>query len=169
MRDLTKDVTLSGKVYRIRKMDALTGSWVAMQLATRMLPGFLESKLNIKLPEGRSQMEEKEFRNLQMHCLAVCGVAKVVGDKEFVEPIFHGSGRFNDSALENDIVSIMGLTIHSLLFSVSDFFVVGALKSLLESFGVSSQFNVSKLIASLTDRLQQASGDSTSSGTEPTL
>jgi hypothetical protein len=125
---ITKDFTLGEHTYRIRKMDARTGSWLASQITSYLLPSAIESGLareGLDLPASNKRsehMSEADFRNLQNHCLLVCGRLSSAAGVEVVTPVLHGSGRWSFEDLETDAVTVLVLTVHALLFSVGTFF-----------------------------------------------
>lgn len=145
-----KDVEVAGKKYQISKMPARTASWIAVQILTKMLPGVMESKLQLaNLPVNRSQLTESEFYSIQASCLAVCSRYERVGEVVAPQPVLmmDGSGRFALPDLEDDVVSVLGLTVHALIFNVSSFFEDGALTAILGARPDPkdpNQFNASK-------------------------
>ena len=143
MRELTKDIDLRGHRYQVGKMTATDGCWVAMQIFTKVMPGMLENKVGVTgLPSGRSDMSEQEFHNIQNHCLAVCKRFTVVGDVPVAEPVMRGE-RFAFKDLEHDVLTVMGLTAHALIFNVLEFFQGDGLKEILASFPDTPQSNPS--------------------------
>jgi hypothetical protein len=116
-------------------MNALDGSWVAMQILTKMMPVNIEAMTEGKIPNlpgNRSQMNEEEFHNLQNHCLRV--VSRYERDDAPPIPIMVGNGVLAVKELETDIITIMVLTVHSLIFNVAPFFEEGALSEVMQGF-----------------------------------
>lgn len=138
-RETQKIVEIKGRRWRISKFDAMTGSYVSYKLLFQMLPGNMESSLQdqtpnaMNLPKDRPLMGKQEFFELQKDCLAVCHELIMVGDSEQALPIFL-NGQWARPELEDDVMTIMALTVHALIFNVTGFFEGDALKELIRSF-----------------------------------
>jgi hypothetical protein len=145
----TKDVDISGVRYQIGKMTARDGSWIAMQILTKVLPAGLDEKVTggSSLPAKRSEMSEQEFHNIQDHCLAVCARYKLVGNVEAALPVFDRPGKLNPD-LEHDVLTVMALTAHALAFNIAPFFAEDALKPVLASFQGLNLFSASNSTSS---------------------
>jgi hypothetical protein len=130
------DVPMGDVTYRISRFPARVGSFIAMQLSTKVLPALAGGNVSLQgmpLPSGGA-MSEAEFYVLQNHCLAACAI---VNDKGAASPIMMADGRL-DQRLEYDFPTVMALTIHALKFNVEPFFSEGnpalaSLKSLFQS------------------------------------
>ena len=149
-RETTKDVVIGDFTYQIRKMNARTGSWLAMQIMTKLLPGAMEGALqdelagaSTPLTSSRSEMTEAEFHNLQDHCLAVCYRYQMVGEMNTPMPILAGT-RFAFADLEDDLLTVMALTFHSLLWTAKPFFEGDGFEKLVQSFRSMSLSNPSR-------------------------
>ena len=135
----TKDIEIEGERYQLCRMNPRTGSWIVAQLCTRLLPGIIETKLasvfqgsGMSLPAGREQITEQEFHNLQDHCLLAC---KWYDPKAGVPiPILTQDGRFAVPALEDDLLTVMTLTAHVLIFNVAPFFAKGRIETMGGTF-----------------------------------
>jgi len=146
MRETSKTLELNKHRYQIMKMDPRTGSWLAVQLASYLLPSAVEASIareGVALPEGAKRsahISEADFRNLQNHCLASCHRLEPVGanGEEVAQPIVHASGRFNFPDLETDAVTILILTVHALVFNVAGFFDPSVQKEIEKSFSALS-------------------------------
>jgi hypothetical protein len=144
--DSFKDVEINGVRYQVGRMTARTGSWILAQIFTKIMPATVEGNLGFDLPGGRSEMSEEEFHNLQDHCLAVCSRYEELppgSGRETAMPIMASPGVFAVKELEYDLVAVLGLTIHALVFNVACFFDGDALTSILESFRGLSLFKAS--------------------------
>jgi hypothetical protein len=131
--ELTKDVTVSGTRYQIGRMKAKDGSWVLAQVMTKMLPAALENGLagsGAQLAANRAQISEDEFANIQAHALAV--VRRY--ENGLPVPVFVRPDRWAAKDLEYDLVAVMALTVHSIVFTLSPFFSGDGMTQLLESF-----------------------------------
>lgn len=139
-RENFKIIELAGRKWRIIRFDALTGSYIAYQLMFQMLPtvisafagktaegeGFLSS-----LPKTGNVMSREEFTSLQKDCLSVCSEVKVLDGQEVSLPVMLQSGMFAVEGLDNDTMTVLGLTVQALVFNVSGFFDEGPLKDLM--------------------------------------
>jgi hypothetical protein len=149
MQETSKDVTIGESRYQIGRMTARVGSWIAMQIGTKLFPIMFESQINIEgLPSGRSEMSETEFRNIQDHCLSVCRKYRVVGQSEVALPIMKSANVFAAPELEFDVVTISALTVHALVFNIAPFLQGDELKSVLASFKDIRLLNPSPLMDS---------------------
>ncbi len=137
-----------GRKWRIGRFDALTGSYISALLLMQVIPMGIEGQLGIKMPlsNERSIMEKKTFIELQLDCLRVCSEIKEVGGSVAPIPVLMSDGRWGIEDIETDISLAIGLTIHTLIFNITDFFQGNTLKSLSQSFeGLDlSLFNVKK-------------------------
>lgn len=136
MQDKTKDVEIGGQRYRIGRFPARTGSWIAVQIMTKVLPSWLK-EVDDGIPEAqkanRPGMTEEEFRNIQDHCLRACFRQSMNGDGGLPTPVLMADGRL-DKDLEDDVVAVMALTVHCLMFNLAPFFQQAELKAAFESF-----------------------------------
>ena len=137
-RETYKDITISERNFRIKKFDALTGSYIAYSLMAETLPMGV-GKL-IGLPEQKSEikkMSKQDFRDLQMDCLKVCS-EKLTGG---MQPIFDEGGNWAVIGLESDAVTVLALTIQALIFNVKSFFTESLLTSLSGAMSDMTQQN----------------------------
>lgn len=139
-----KDVTIGEHTYRVGRMLATTGSWIVAQIVTKILPFGMDEKVtgNSDLPKERSEMTEAEFRNIQNHCLAVIGRYETVGNIPTAIPILVRGEIIHD--LRTDVVGVLQLTVHALIFNLSPFFNEDVLKQLTSGLPDLSLFNASK-------------------------
>lgn len=135
-REQYRDIELLGRKWRIGRFDALTGSYISSLLLVQALPLGLEDKLGVRipLPSERSIMEKKTFMEVQVDCLRVCSELKEAGGTIAPIPVLMSDGRWAVEDIETNIALVMGLTVHVLLFNISDFFQEEALESLSQSF-----------------------------------
>lgn len=146
-KETFKDIVLAGKKYRVVKFDALTGSFIAYQVMTKMLPAIM--KMQSASPEqqaagimsGAQSMGKEEFIAFQKDCLSVCYEMQNVGGQEVPSPVIMADGRLAVAELKEDVMTVLSLTIHALLFNVTSFFDENALKSAMESLSGSSLFS----------------------------
>jgi hypothetical protein len=138
-RETFKVVEISGRKFRIEKFDALTGSYLAYQLLNIALPpmlGGLLAKSGIPVGGSRSAgrvMSKQEFFDFQRDCLAACFEVLPAGNM----PVITENG-FGVIGLEQDLPTVLMLTVHALLFNVQSFFEDGPWAGLLaEMSGIS--------------------------------
>ena len=110
-----KDVTIGGKEYRIKKMDARLASFVAFQLKA-LMPSTNDAGEMIGGAQGG--MSRKEFFQLQNDCLSACYHLEKAGEISVLD----GHGVFQNKELEGDAKTVILLTIQALAFNVTDFF-----------------------------------------------
>jgi hypothetical protein len=139
-RETYKDIKLSNRDWRIRKFDALTGSYMAYQLLNLALPPMIGKMLaNTGIPlntekDGR-MMTKQEFTAFQKDCLSVC----FENLKAREAPVIDTNGNWGVADLENDLNTVLMLTIYVLAFNVESFFGEGPLKGLEQSLSDTSQ------------------------------
>jgi len=137
MRELEKQVQLGDFSYTIKKMDPRTGSWLAVQLASFVMPPLVEAGLGnegLNLPSNskrKTQISEEEFYGIQEHCLKAC--AYLPPGEQVPRPLLHASGRFNFPE-QMDVVTVLLLTVHALVFNVAPFFDPAAQELIRRSF-----------------------------------
>lgn len=153
-REVFKDVELNGYKFRIGRFDALLGSYIAFTLLTKMLPSGIEQQVmgDQSLPKGRTSMSKEEFIELQKDCLKICHLLKDVGGKEVPVPILTSYGEWATDGLNEDVMTVLVLTIHVLIFNIVPFFEGDALKNLLGSFQGLSLFNAPTSTSSPSDQ-----------------
>lgn len=148
-RELIYDLEINGttRTFKIKKFDALTGSYLLYSLINKMLPAFLESGVvdevrsqtggepnlaNLGSAISGAEMSEADFRKLQMTCLRACSEVLPAGEV----PVIDSRGYFGVADLENDVAAVIGLTIQALTFNVKGFFNGGGLSSILKGVEV---------------------------------
>ena len=142
MQEKTTDVIIGEYRYQIGRMTPQVGCWIAMQLMTKMLPAGMDDKVVTgTLPVKRSsELSEDEFMSIQRHALNVVNRYSPVGSNEVPQPIMKGD-RFTFQDLNLNIVTVMALTLHSLLFNIAPFFSEDALKTLMGSLKQVERFS----------------------------
>lgn len=141
-REAFKDVELGGRRWRIGRFDAMTGSYITMLVLMQMLPMGLDEQIGIgSIGKGRSLMDKKTFFDVQSDCLKVCSELQQVGESVAPVMVMLPDGRWGVGGVEDDITIILALTVHTLIFNISDFFQEDALKDLTATMSGLSQFN----------------------------
>jgi len=72
-------------------------------------------------------LSEKDFNYVQDKCLQVCSEVLPAG----MTPILNSNGSFGVLGLEEDTMTVLALTAHTLIFNVKGFFSASPLASLL--------------------------------------
>lgn len=140
------------RTFKIKKFNALVGSYILYNILNKVLPAFLQSELSEGLKaQGTSaddiknlssdklagvatalnkvEMSRDEFMQLQRDCLSVC--YEVLPGRE--APVIDATGNFGVIGLDDNTGLVMSLTIQSLLFNVKGFFFEGGLTSAMKS------------------------------------
>lgn len=143
IRETSRVVTISGRRWKIGKFDALTGSYIALKMLSKLaniavgvLSGELEDPaiIGMGIAHEISALTKAEIMEIQSECLLVISELQEVGGKEMENPVRLNDGRWGVGELENNAVLVMGLVGHVLLFNLTGFFDESTLKGLKESF-----------------------------------
>lgn len=121
-REEFKAVEISGRKWKIKKFDALTGSYVAYQLLMQALPMSGLSSVLGGLPKDRPLMPREDFLALQRDCLGLCFEMTALNGVPVDMPVLMQDGRWAVDGLEHDTATVMALTVQALSFNVSSFF-----------------------------------------------
>jgi len=140
-REMFKEVEVSGRRFRIGRLDALTGSYITTLILMQMLPFGDAQVTEGHVTKSRSLMDKATFLDVQSECLKVVAELKEVGDNMAPLPIMLSDGRWGVEGLDTDTMTILTLTIHSLIFNIADFFQGDALNNLIKPISDLSPFN----------------------------
>lgn len=141
-REAFKDVEVGGRKWRIGRFDAMTGSYITMLVLMQMLPMGMDEQIGMgSLGKGRSLMDKQTFFDVQADCLKICSELQTVGDSVAPIPVMLSDGRWGVGGVEEDMPTVLALTVHTLIFNISDFFQEGALNDLTKTFSGLSQSN----------------------------
>lgn len=121
LKEKTRDIELSGKKYRLNKMDARTGSYVAAKVAIIAAPLLKSSgKINEQnLATILPSLNRNDFDELQTILLKT---VYRYADNGMVEPICTANGTIFDEELAYDVKTVIALTVHAVMFNCGDFF-----------------------------------------------
>ena len=120
MKPKTKTIEVNNKKYRLAKLDARTGSYVAFKLAAIVAPALKDG--NVENAIGQvSKLPRSEFEEIQNYLLHTVTEIKEVNGEEIPMPLLRG-GKFVDEELEFDVSAVMQLTVQAAIFNVGDFF-----------------------------------------------
>lgn len=143
-REAHKIVELAGRRFKIGRLDALTGSWFATKLVSRLsnvamgiMGGTItdSSFVIMAVTEEIGNMSRVEFMELESDALSVVSeITNVGGVAEVDVPVRTKSGAWGVAGLDDDMVTVMALVVHSAIFNLSPFFDGSALSSVKESF-----------------------------------
>ncbi len=128
LKEKTKDITINDEKYRLTRMDARTGSYVAAKVAMLlgpMLSGGEATQADIT--KALPALNRRDFDELQTILLKTVQHLKVVQGDELPEPVVKANGDFVDSDLAYDVSTVIALTVHALMFNVGGFFAVAGL------------------------------------------
>lgn len=143
VRETERIVTVSEREWKIKKFDALTGSYIALKMMSKLshiavgiFSGDIKDQavIAISIADEVGTLTKTEFTEIQAESLHVCSEMVVVGDNTVDTPLRTPDGRWAVSGIEEDALLVMTLVGHVLLFNLSSFFDVNALKASKESF-----------------------------------
>lgn len=143
IRETSRVVTISGRRWRIGKFDALTGSYIALKMLSKLvnvgvgvLSGELKDPAIIAMAIGEqiSVLTKSEFVEIQTECTSAVMELVEVGGKDVENPLRLPDGRWGVDGVGDNAVLVMGLVAHVLLFNLTGFFDEATLKGLKESF-----------------------------------
>lgn len=128
LKQKTQDIEVGGKKYRLTKIDARTGSYVAAKLALIAAPLLTDKKFDEKtmaaLVPNLSRRDFDEIQTILLKSVLKLNEAK---DNLLPEPILKSDGSFVDEELEYDAASVMNLTAQAAMFNVGAFFAAAGL------------------------------------------
>lgn len=147
-----KDVEIGGRTFRIKKFDALTGSFMLIKITGMLAPLFKNMDIG-KLKDVKDVSEvspdafdisgimaeignlsEQDFKYVQEKCLRVCSEVLPAG----LSPVLNPNGSFGVIGIEEDTMTVLALTVHTLIFNVKGFFSGSPLASMLGGLLTSS-------------------------------
>ena len=135
LKQKTKDIEVSGKKYRLNRLDARTGSYVAVKIAMLVVPIFgKDKKVDPSAIAGvLPSLSQNDFNELQNLLLKTINRITMNGDIELLEPVIRANGSFVDDDLNYDTAALITLTANAITFNVGDFFAEGALDQIKKS------------------------------------
>jgi len=144
---LYEEIEISGRKFRLNKMDARTGSYMLFKLMKILTPIFKNIKVDdtedislddINLTDLMSSifdLPEDEFRYIQDNCLRVVEEILPGGPSKVIDKY----GNYCILDIEFDTALLINLTIQSLVFNVKGFFTGSPLTSITEKLTTSLQ------------------------------
>lgn len=129
MKEKEKILELNGARYKLTKLDADAGSYVAFKLAGVALPlinGLNGEKLtddDMKLlSQAISSMSRKEFTEVQKILLSTVLKLKSSSGIDMPMPVLKSDGTYTDDEMRMDAVTVISLTMQAALFNIGGFF-----------------------------------------------
>ena len=133
MREKEKIIELDGKRYKLTKLNADAGSYVAFKLAGVVIPmlsAFLGDNGNKKAKEDKegdfrllgaaiSAMPREQFSELQKMLL---GTVLKLDEDNIPMPLLKSDGSYVDEDLAMDAMAVIRLTVQAAVFNVGGFF-----------------------------------------------
>ena len=120
MKPKTKIIEVKDKKYKLSKLDARTGSYVAFKLAAVIAPALKDNNVEQALSQV-SKLPRAEFDEMQTLLLQTVTEVKEVNGEELPMPLMR-NGAFIDEELTYDVSAVMQLTVQAAVFNVGDFF-----------------------------------------------
>lgn len=143
MREVTKTVEVNGRKFQVEKFSAMTGSYVCIKILGRIshvalgiMSGELKDPAVISgaLFGELNSFSKAEFLELQQECLAVTKEVQNIAGVDAPIPVLLPDGKFGVADLEKDMMTVMALTVHVMVFNLTPFFDASILKGLLGDF-----------------------------------
>lgn len=120
MKPKTKIIEVNNKKYKLSKLDARTGSYVAFKLAAVIAPALKDGNVEQALGQV-SKLPRAEFDEIQNYLLQTVTEIKEVNGEELPMPLLR-NGAFIDEELNYDVSAVMQITVQAAIFNVGDFF-----------------------------------------------
>ena len=120
MKPKTKIIEVNNKKYKLSKLDARTGSYVAFKLAAVIAPALKDGNVEQALGQV-SKLPRAEFDEIQNYLLQTVTEVKEVNGEELPMPLLR-NGVFIDDDLNYDVGAVMQITVQAAIFNVGDFF-----------------------------------------------
>lgn len=118
-----------GQRYRLTKLNADAGSYVAFKLAGVALPllqglsGKSINKADIKLlSQAISSMSRAEFSEVQKILLGTVQKITTAGGVDMPMPVLKADGSYADEEMAMDAKAVITLTVQAALFNIGGFF-----------------------------------------------
>ena len=120
MKPKTKIIEVNEKKYKLSKLDARTGSYVAFKLAAVIAPALKDGNVEQALGQV-SKLPRSEFDEIQNYLLNTVTRIQEVNGEELPMPLLR-NGAFVDEELTYDVSAVMQITVQAAIFNVGDFF-----------------------------------------------
>jgi hypothetical protein len=159
VRETERVIALSSRRWKIKKFDALTGSYIALKMMSKIsniaigiASGAItdQAVIAMSIANEIGTLTKQEFIEIQSECLHVCNEVVAVGGRDADIPLRLSDGRWGVPGMEDDALLVMTLVSHALLFNLTSFFDGNALKDSKESFNGLSLFDAKILTSTPT-------------------
>lgn len=125
-----KDVKIGERVFRLKKMDARTGTWIAFLVLGKMAS---QGGFGVRaVASSMSNYSKEEFLSVQSDALRTVYKIENHEGQEFPVCIVTESGAWADKDLAEDVVTLFALTVQAVVFNVQPFFLKGGLSELVQ-------------------------------------
>lgn len=115
-----KIVDVNGRKYRLTKMDARTGSYVAAKIALLCAPLLKGGKVDeAAIGQMLPALNRRDFDELQTILLKT---AQAVKGEGIYEPVCKADGSIIDDDLRYDVSTLIAITVNAIMFNVGGFF-----------------------------------------------
>ena len=127
-KEKEKFIDVNGQRYKLTKLDADTGSYVAFKIAGVALPLLMGvqgkvTKDNIKLlSQAIASMNRADFLEVQKALLGTVVKIQSAGGVDMPMPVLKADGSYAEDELRQDAQTVISLTIQAALFNVGGFF-----------------------------------------------
>ncbi len=119
----------NGTRYKLTKLDADSGSYVAFKLAGVALPlmsglsgqGVTAGDMQL-LSQAITSMNRKDFTEVQKILLATVLKMESSGGVDMPMPILKADGTYTDEELRTDAAAVIALTVQAAIFNIGGFF-----------------------------------------------
>ncbi len=137
MRQTFKEIVLSGRSFRIEQMSAMLGVTVAAKIVphvSHIIMGIMAGEVTdptvifMSIVSQIGAFTKAELLELQGDALAVVKEIKDVAGTPTAFPVRRANGQWESENLENDLMTVLALTTHSILWTLAPFFEDGGLK-----------------------------------------
>lgn len=129
MKVKEKIIEVNGGRFRLTKLNADAGSYVAFKLAGVALPllqGLSGKKINDAdmklLSQAISSMSRAEFSEVQKILLGTVQKITTSGGVDMPMPVLKADGSYADEEMAMDARTVISLTVQAAMFNISGFF-----------------------------------------------
>lgn len=128
LKQNVKDIEVGGKKYRITKMDARAGSYVATKIALIGAPLLMNKKFdNEALATLLPSLNRRDFDEIQTILLKCVQKLNEKDGHLLPEPVLTADGSFVDEELQYNVAAVMNITVQAAMFNVGAFFAEAGL------------------------------------------
>ena len=127
-RETEKIIEVAGQRYKLTKLDADTGCYVAFKLAGVALPLLMgaQGSLDVEniqlLSKAISGMNKTDFMEIQKLLLGTVLKLQTSGGVDMPMPVLKSDGSYAEDALRSDARAVISLVVQAALFNVGSFF-----------------------------------------------